>query len=87
MKFFWEEQQKYIKCFSRGIQYHDLIIKLCLWLEMKSTLQSLWKKLLLACFFFQADITIGFIKTKNSIRATRGVKKNNINKLENQTKN
>lgn len=38
MKFFWEEQQKYIKCFSRGIQYHDLIIKLCLWLEMKSTL-------------------------------------------------
>lgn len=28
--FFWEEQQKYIKCSSRGIRYHPRIIQFCL---------------------------------------------------------
>ena len=36
MKFFWEEQQKYIKCSSRGIRYHTLVIQLCLSLAAKS---------------------------------------------------
>ena len=30
MKFFWEEQQKYLKSSSTGIRYHPMIIKYCL---------------------------------------------------------
>ena len=29
MKFFWEEQQKYIKCSFRGIRYHPMITRFC----------------------------------------------------------
>ena len=36
MKFFWEEQQKYIQCSSRGIRYHPMIIQFCLSLVSKS---------------------------------------------------
>ena len=36
MKFFWEEQQKYIKCSSRGIRYHPMMIRFCLSLASKS---------------------------------------------------
>ena len=32
---FWEEQQKYIKCYSRGIQYHPMIIQFYLSLAAK----------------------------------------------------
>ena len=37
MKFFWEEQQKYIKCSSTGIKYHPMIIRYCLSLAAKSS--------------------------------------------------
>ena len=30
MKFFWEEQQKYLKSSSKGIRYHSVIIRCCL---------------------------------------------------------
>ena len=29
MIFFWKKQQKYLKCSSRGIQYHQMIIRFC----------------------------------------------------------
>ena len=38
MNFFGEEQQKYIKCSSRGIRYHPMIIRFCLSLASKSAL-------------------------------------------------
>ena len=37
MKYFWEEQQKYIKCSSRGIRYHPVIMRFCLSFAAKST--------------------------------------------------
>ena len=37
MKFFWEEQQKYLKSSSTGIRYHPMIIRYCLPLEAKSS--------------------------------------------------
>ena len=40
---------------------------------------------MLACYFFQADVTLGFIKTKTSIRTTRRFDKNIITELKNQT--
>ena len=36
MKFFWEEQQKYLKSSSTGIRYHPMIIRYCLSLTVKS---------------------------------------------------
>ena len=35
MKFFWEEQQKYLKSSSTGIRYHPMIIRYCLSLAAK----------------------------------------------------
>ena len=29
MIFFWKKQQKYLKCSSRGIQHHQMIIRFC----------------------------------------------------------
>ena len=43
--------------------------------------------MLLVCYFCQAGVTTGFIKTKNPIKTTKGFNENNINELENQTKN
>ena len=37
MKFFWEEQQKYLKSSSTGIRYHPMIIRYCLSLAFKSS--------------------------------------------------
>ena len=37
MKFFWEEQQKYLQQSSSRVRYHPIIIKLCLALAAKST--------------------------------------------------
>ena len=37
MKFFWEEQQRYLKSSSTGIRYHPMIIIYCLWLKGKSS--------------------------------------------------
>ena len=37
MKFFWEEQQKYLKSSSTGIRYHPMIIRYCLSLATKSS--------------------------------------------------
>ena len=37
MKFFWEEQQKYLKSSSTGIIYHPMIIRYCLSLAAKSS--------------------------------------------------
>jgi len=37
MKFFWEEQQKYLKSSSTGIRYHPAIIRYCLSLSAKSS--------------------------------------------------
>ena len=37
MKFFWEEQQKYLKSSSTGIRYPPMIIRYCLPLEAKSS--------------------------------------------------
>ena len=37
MKFFWEEQQKYLKSSSTGIRYYPLIIRYCLSLAAKSS--------------------------------------------------
>lgn len=36
MKFFWEQQQQYIKCSPSGVRYHPSIIKYCLSLHAKS---------------------------------------------------
>ena len=36
MKFFWEEQQKYIQSSSTGVRYHPTIIHYCLSLASKS---------------------------------------------------
>ena len=36
MKFFWEEQQKYLRASPRGIRYHPMIIRYCLSLASKS---------------------------------------------------
>ena len=36
MKFFWKEQQKYLKSLSNGIRYHPMIIRYCLSLASKS---------------------------------------------------
>ena len=36
-KFFWEEQQKYIKCSSQRIRYHPVIMRFCLSFTAKST--------------------------------------------------
>ena len=36
MKFFWDEQQKYLRCNPNGIRYHPSIIKFCLHLASKS---------------------------------------------------
>ena len=36
MKFFWEEQQKYISSSKTGIRYHPMIIRYCLGLASKS---------------------------------------------------
>ena len=35
IKFFWEEQQKYLKISSKGIRYHPMIIRYCLSLTPK----------------------------------------------------
>ena len=35
IKFFWEEQQKYLKISSKGIKYHPMIIRYCLSLAPK----------------------------------------------------
>ena len=37
MKFFWEEQQKYLKSSSTGTTYHPMIIRYCLSLVAKSS--------------------------------------------------
>ena len=37
MKFFWEEQQKYLKSSSTGVRYHPMIIRYCLSLAAKSS--------------------------------------------------
>ena len=37
MKFFWEEQQKYLKPSSTGIRHHPMIIRYCLSLAAKSS--------------------------------------------------
>ena len=37
MKFFWEEQQKYLKSSSNGIRYHPMIIRYCLFFAAKSS--------------------------------------------------
>ena len=37
MKFFWEEQQKYIASNKKGIRYHPAIIRYCLNLQAKSS--------------------------------------------------
>ena len=37
MKFFWEEQQKYIQCSSTGVKYHPMIIRYYLSLAAKSS--------------------------------------------------
>ena len=37
IKFFWEEQQKYLKSSSTGIRYHPMITRYCLSLVAKST--------------------------------------------------
>ena len=36
MKFFWEEQQKYLKTSPRSVRYHPMIIRYCLSLASKS---------------------------------------------------
>lgn len=36
MKFFWEEQQKYLQSSSTGVRYHPSIIRYCLSLQAKS---------------------------------------------------
>ena len=36
MKFFWEEQQKYLKTSSSSVRYHPMIIRYCLSLASKS---------------------------------------------------
>ena len=37
MKFFWEEQQKYLKLSSTGIRYHPIISRYCFSLAAKSS--------------------------------------------------
>ena len=37
MKFFWEEQQKYLKSSSTGISYHPMVMRYCLSLAAKSS--------------------------------------------------
>ena len=37
MKFFWEEQQKYIQSSSTGVRYHPMVIRYCLSLAAKSS--------------------------------------------------
>ena len=37
MKFFWEEQQRYLKSSSTGIRYHPIITRYCLSLAAKSS--------------------------------------------------
>jgi len=36
MKFFWEEQQKYLKSASKSVRYHPMVIRYCLSLASKS---------------------------------------------------
>ena len=36
MKFFWEEQQKYLQSKKNGIRYHPAILRFCLSLAAKS---------------------------------------------------
>ena len=88
MNFFGEEQQKYIKCSSRGTRYHPMIIRFCLSLGSKSTL---------AYDDTQYDEKPGtgililpsrrrLRGYKNCIRSERGFSKNILNELKNKIK-
>ena len=89
MKFFWEEQQKYIKCSSRGIRYHPMIIRFCLSLASKSS--SAYDDIR---YDEKSGTGILILPSrrrlrdyKNYIRPERGFNKNIINELKNKTKN
>ena len=89
MKFFWEEQQKYIKYSSRGIRHHPMIIRFYLSLASKSA--SAYDDI-------RHDEKSGtgiliypsrrqFRDYKSCIRPERCFNKNIINELKNKIKN
>ena len=89
LKFFWEEQQKYIKCSSRGIRYHPMIIRFCLSLASKSA--SAYDDIR---YDEKSGTGILILPSrrrlrdyKNYIRPERGFNKNIINELKNKIKN
>jgi len=88
MKFFWEEQQKYIQSSSTGVRYHPAIIRYCLSLLSKSS--SMYEDIR-----FNEKTGTGFLilpsqrrlrDYKNYIHPERGFNKCIIKELEQKTK-
>ena len=89
MKFFWEEQQKYIKCNKKGIRYHPAIIRYCLNLQAKSS--SMYEEIR-----YDEKTGTGFLVLpskrrlrdyKNYIRPQRGFNPDIIKELADKTSN
>ena len=89
MKFFWEEQQKYVKSSAKGIRYHPMVIRYCLALASKSA--SAYDDIR-----YNEKTGTGILilpsrrrlrDYKNYIRPERGFNKNIIKELQNKTKN
>jgi len=84
MKFFWEEQQKYIQASSTGVRYHPAVIRYCLSLLSKSS--SMYEDLR-----YNQKTGTGFLilpsqrrlrDYRNYIRPERGFNKNIIEELK-----
>lgn len=87
MKFFWEEQQKYIQASSTGVRYHPAIIRYCLSLLSKSS--SMYDDIR-----YNEKTGTGFLilpsqrrlrDYKNYIRPERGFNKHIIEELKQKT--
>ena len=89
MKYFWEEQQKYIKCSSRGIRYHPVIMRFCLSFAAKPTsaYDDIWydEKSVTGILILPSRNRLR--NYKNYIRPERGFNKNIINEFKNKIKN
>ena len=88
MKFFWEEQQKYLNSSPTGIRYHPMIIRYCLSLAAKSS--AVYDEIR-----YDKKSGTGFLVLpslrrlrdyKNYIRPQRGFNKEIISELRNKTK-
>ena len=88
MKFFWEEQQKYLKSSSTGVRYHPMIIRYCLSLASKSA--SAYDDIR-----YDEKTGTGFLilpsrrrlrDYKNYIRPERGFNENIIDELKHKVK-